>query len=102
MKVNIETGQVLHETEVLIRCAAHDEHIDSIIAALHRCERRIAASYDGAMYPVAPSDILYIEMVDGSTFAYGKTGCMTCHFESMSLKRCSMSTDSGAYRRAAC
>ena len=72
MKVNIETDQALLETEVLIRCAAHDERIDSIIAALHRCERRIAASYDGAMYPVAPSDIFYIETVDGSTFAYAK------------------------------
>ena len=36
MKVNIETDQALLETEVLIRCAAHDERIDSIIAALHR------------------------------------------------------------------
>lgn len=70
MKLSIETDEKLPETEVLIRCAAVDEHIASIVAALRMHDQRIVGKDNGEMAAVAAGDVLYFETVDRRTFAY--------------------------------
>lgn len=70
MKLSVETDGNLPETEVLIRCAAVDEHIASMVASLRMHDRRIVGKRDGETTVVAAGDVLYFETVDGHAFAY--------------------------------
>lgn len=70
MKIRVETDESLHETEVLIRCNAADEHVESIVASLRMHDSRIVGVRDGDKIAVAVGDILYIESVDARAFAY--------------------------------
>lgn len=70
MKITVETIEALPETEVVVRCAAIDAHIRSIVASLRMHDQHVVGISEGASVIVPAGDILYIESVEGCTFAY--------------------------------
>lgn len=70
MNLVIETDPDLQNTEILIRCAAVDEHVASIVASLQMHERRIIGKENGETFLVPVGEVLYLETVDRRTFAY--------------------------------
>ena len=70
MKIEIETDESLREPEVIVRCAVVDDHIVSIVAGLRMHDRKMTGDVDGEMRVVAVGEILYVESVDGRSFAY--------------------------------
>ncbi len=70
MKIDIEENAALRETEVLIRCRKADERIASIVSSLQMHDLRVAGKSDGGTVSVPAGALLYIECVDGRTFAY--------------------------------
>lgn len=73
MKIEIETDPLLVEPEVLLRCAAVDESITSIVASLRMHDRRLHGTVEGETCVVPAGEILYIESIDGRCFAYSAT-----------------------------
>lgn len=70
MKIEIETNESLREPEVIVRCAVVDDHIASIVAGLRMHDRKMTGDVDGEMRIVAVGEILYVESIDGRSFAY--------------------------------
>ena len=70
MKIEIETDESLREPEIIVRCAVVDERIVSIVAGLRMHDRKMTGESDGEMRIVAVGEILYVESVDGRSFAY--------------------------------
>lgn len=70
MRINIEEDGSLREIEVILRCRRADEQVASIVASLQMHDLRIPATADGTMIPLLAKDVLYIESVDGTAFAY--------------------------------
>ena len=70
MKIDIEENASLRETEVLIRCQRKDEHITSLVTSLQMHDLRLAGTRDGEAVLVSAGAVLYIECIDGRTFAY--------------------------------
>ena len=98
MKIEIETDESLREPEVLLRCAAVDEQIASIIASLHMQDRRLAGKCDGETHIIAAGEILYIESIDGKTFAYTRSTVLELPFRLIELEE--RLSDSGFVRIA--
>ena len=70
MKVSVEEDKSLHETIVAIRCAQHDEEIDSLIALLSSHNKILIGQKDSELLRIPIGKVLYIESVDKRTFAY--------------------------------
>ena len=70
MKIEIETDESLREPEVIVRCAVMDERIVSIVAGLRMHDRKMTGDVDGEVRIVSAGEILYVESVDGRSFAY--------------------------------
>lgn len=70
MRIDVETDPSLREIEVLVRCAVADERVAAIVASLRMHDRRVSGLRDGELCVVAAGDILYLDSVDGRTFAY--------------------------------
>ena len=70
MKIEIETDEFLREPEIIVRCAVVDERIVSIVAGLRMHDRKMTGDVDGEMRVVSVGEILYVESVDGRSFAY--------------------------------
>ncbi len=73
MKIEIETDTSLRELEVLLRCALVDESVASIVASLRMHDRKLTGTANGETHIVPVGEILYIESVDGCSFAYTAT-----------------------------
>lgn len=70
MKIEIETDESLHEPEILLRCAIVDERVVSIIASLRMHDRKMTGKSDGETRVISVGEILYVESIDGRSFAY--------------------------------
>lgn len=58
------------EDEVILNYLERNEEVDRIISFLRSDCRRIAGWLDKTQVMIKPNEILYIESVDGRTFAY--------------------------------
>lgn len=70
MKVSLEVERSLPETEVLVRCPAVDEQVQSLMSCLRMHDRKLVGFCGGEAVVVPLGSILYLESVDGLTFAY--------------------------------
>ncbi len=68
MKYTIERTD--GEEEIIIRCKERTPEIDRIIAIASGNDKRILGSADNGQVMLDRNEILYIESVDGKTFAY--------------------------------
>lgn len=75
MKIHIETDPTLAETEVIIRCAAPDDEVSRIFAAIQATDRKLTGQKDDSTFILERRDVLYIESVDKKAFIYTKDGC---------------------------
>ena len=72
MKVSIEPGSSLPDTEVIIHCHAVTDEIKEIIALLQLKSYQVTGWQEGEMHLLSARDILYIETVDKKTFLYSR------------------------------
>ncbi len=70
MKISIQVDPTLSETEVVIRCHDADRSVAAIAAGLRMYDRKITGVCDGRTFIVSVQEVLYMESVDGRTFAY--------------------------------
>ncbi len=71
MKLTIE--QIVQgEEEVILRYREFTSHVERIVNVIKGEECKILGSYNGCKVIVDKHEILYIESVDGKTFAYTK------------------------------
>lgn len=95
------------EDEVIIRYREMNEQIEAIAGMARGAPQKISAFAEGRTFLVLPEDILYLESVDGATFAYlEKQVCkvqmslltaVVC-FENRGFFRCSKSMVVNIYR----
>ena len=74
MKIIIDEGTQITETEVTIRCRKADEQILRMIASLRVFDRKITGLRDGQTFLLSPADILYCDTADRRTFLYTAEG----------------------------
>ena len=70
MKIKIETDESLREPEIIVRCAVVDDRIVSIVADLRMHDRKMTGDVDGETRVVSVGEIIYVESVEGRSFAY--------------------------------
>ena len=58
------------EIEVILRCHSPSAEMDQLIRFLESQNRKLIGSKDGIRRILEPSQILYVESVEGKTFAY--------------------------------
>ena len=58
------------EDEVIIKYREMNEQIEAIAGLVQGASQKISACADGRTFLLLPEDILYLESVDGATFAY--------------------------------
>lgn len=58
------------EDEVIIRYREMNERIEAIAQMVQGASQKISAYAQGRTFLILPEDILYLESVDGATFAY--------------------------------
>lgn len=58
------------EDEVIIRYREKNERIEAIAAMVQGTEPKLWGTAEGAQFLLKPEEILYLESVDGNTFAY--------------------------------
>lgn len=58
------------ENEVILRCHSPSAEMDQLIRFLESQNRKLIGSKDGIRRILEPSQILYVESVEGKTFAY--------------------------------
>ena len=69
MKYSIEQKEK-GENEVIVRYSEMDHDISRVIDFLKNNDKKLSGSVDGSVVIIDRSAILYIESVDGKTFAY--------------------------------
>ena len=69
MKIRIE--QISEgETEVVLRFREKTREVEELLAYLNKRSRVLLCRKDGEDVLVKPSDVIYLESVDGTTYAY--------------------------------
>ena len=69
MKIRIE--QISEgETEVVLRFREKTREVEELLAYLNKRSRALLCRKDGEDVLVKPSDVIYLESVDGTTYAY--------------------------------
>ncbi|MCM1134563.1 MAG: LytTR family transcriptional regulator DNA-binding domain-containing protein [Clostridium sp.] len=95
------------EDEVIIKYREMNEQIETIAGMVQGIGRKISASADGRTFLLQPEDILYLESVDGVTWAYlenqvcrVQTSLLTASacYENRGFFRCSKSMVINIYR----
>ena len=73
------------ENEVILNYSRRDAEVERVIAFLKQDERRIIGYLEKKQVVIKPENILYIESVDGRTFAYteGAVYKLTCNLSQM-------------------
>lgn len=64
------------ENEVILRCAGPSPEMEQLIRFLEFQSRRLLGVRDGIQVVIEPSEILYLESVEGRTFAYTETSVL--------------------------
>lgn len=72
MKLDVQENPELEDIEVTILCPRIDSRVCRIIKVIEQGETQIVGLSEGYLRKVPISDVLYIESVDGNTFAYTK------------------------------
>lgn len=74
MKITIETPRPGEEDEIIVRCAALDEHLMKLIYALKMRQDKITGYVEDKIVKLDPKEIFYFESVDNKVFAYTDKG----------------------------
>lgn len=64
------------ENEVILRCHSPSAEMDQLIRFLESQNRKLIGSKDGIRRILEPSQILYVESVEGKTFAYTESNVL--------------------------
>lgn len=72
MKLSIQENLENEDIEVIILCPRIDSHVCRIIEMIEQDDAQIIGLSEGYLRKVPICDVLYIERVDGKTFAYTK------------------------------
>ncbi len=80
---NISQG----ENEVILRCAAPSPETEQLIRFLEFQNRRLLGTRDGVQVVIEPSEILYLESVEGRTFAYTETSVLQMEHSLLQLEQ---------------
>lgn len=70
MKITINVGEDINETEINIRCSQLTPDIENIIATLRIMNQQLLVTKDDANYLLDVSTISYIEALERKTFVY--------------------------------
>lgn len=70
MKLTLQQGLDIPETEIIIRCSTVDERLAKLIDSIRQYSFSLEGKYEGASYLVPLEKILYIDSVDGRSFFY--------------------------------
>lgn len=74
MRITIETPRSGEEDEIIVRCAALDEHLMKLIYALKMRQDKITGYVEDKIVKLEPKEIFYFESVDNKVFAYTDKG----------------------------
>ena len=69
MKIRVQNGEY-NENELVLYCKVMDEECMAVLSLLQERDLKLVATKDEETHIVKPSDILYVEAVDGKTFVY--------------------------------
>ncbi|MDO4333339.1 MAG: LytTR family DNA-binding domain-containing protein [Eubacteriales bacterium] len=95
------------EDEVIIQYREMNEQIRSLARIVRGMEQRISAFAEGKQFLLTPEEILYLESVDGVTFAYladrvcrvsAGLGELAVYYEGRGFFRCSKSMALNIYK----
>lgn len=95
------------EDEVIIRYREMNEQIKALVQIARGIEQRISAYAEGKQFLLMPEEILYLESVDGVTFAYlpdqlyrvsSSLGELAVCYEGWGFFRCSKSMVLNIYK----
>lgn len=70
MKITINVGEEINETEINIRCSQLTPDIENIIATLRIMNQQLLVTKDDTNYLLDVSTISYIEALERKTFVY--------------------------------
>ncbi len=70
MKITINVGEDINETEINIRCSQLTPDIENIIATLRIMNQQLLVTKDDTNYLLDVSTISYIEALERKTFVY--------------------------------
>lgn len=70
MKITINVGEDINETEINIRCSQLTPEIENIIATLRIMNQQLLVTKDDTNYLLDVSTISYIEALERKTFVY--------------------------------
>ena len=93
--------------EIIIKYKEMTEQIEGIVNYINQNEKKLFVSRDGQQFALPPQNVIYLESVDGMTYAYTsmevyRTNLSLAALESMYMKegyfRCSKSMIINIYR----
>lgn len=75
------------ENEVILRCANPSPEMEQLIRFLELQNRRLIGSSGGRRTILEPSEILYLESVEGRTFAYTENDVLQMDYSLLQLEQ---------------
>lgn len=75
------------ENEVILRCADASPEVEQLIRFLELQSRRLIGSSEGRRTILEPSEILYLESVEGRTFAYTESDVLQMDYSLLQLEQ---------------
>lgn len=75
------------ENEVILRCANPSPEMEQLIRFLELQNRRLIGSRAGSRTVLEPSEILYLESVEGRTFAYTENDVLQLEYSLSQLEQ---------------
>lgn len=95
MKLTLEQIEGVSD-EIIIRYTEMSEELREIIEYVERKDRRLIGYLDGKQIIVLPSDVIYLESVDGTTYIYTEHSVMKTGMSLMSAEE--QYSDNGFFR----
>lgn len=74
MKIVINEGMAVDETEIIINCHKCDSDIFKMLAILRSFDQKLTGTKDGSTFILDAVDVLYCDSVDKKTFIYTMDG----------------------------
>lgn len=75
------------ENEVILRCHSPSAETEQLIRFLESQNRRLLGNKDGIRTVLEPSQILYVESVEGKTFAYTESEVLRMEYSLVQLEQ---------------
>lgn len=82
--------------EIIIRYSEMSDELREIIEYVERKDRRLIGYQDGNQIMVSPSDVIYLESVDGTTYIYTENNVLKAGMSLMSAE--DQYSDNGYFR----